>query len=177
MLHPIKRLRVEDIKRKKGDESKLTNRRQNQIILYSIDFDEIMTFDKSYIGNSLEYILAAKSKCKGKIRYTLLIFFKTSFFHFRNNSFVSKREHKFLSRVNDIISLYGQSKEKEETISGNSTMLNLSFFKTDLQLEASEFLQDYNRSVYIPLPLEFLITFTDCTADQNFLRRKQQGCD
>ena len=132
MLHPIKRLRVEDIKRKKGDESKLTNRRQNQAILHSIqDFDEIMTFDKSYIGNSLEYILAAKSKCKGKLRYTLLIFFKTSFFHFRNNRFVSKREHKFLSCVNDIISLYGQSKEKEETISGNSTMLNLSFFKTD----------------------------------------------
>ena len=132
MLHPIKRLRVEDIKRKKGDESKLTNRRQNQAILHSIqDFDEIMTFDKSYIGNSLEYILAAKSKCKGKLRYTLLIFFKTSFFHFRNKRFVSKREHKFLSCVNDIISLYGQSKEKEETISGNSTMLNLSFFKTD----------------------------------------------
>lgn len=34
-----------------------------------------MTFDKSYIGSNLQYVLAAKSKCKGKKCVYLADFF------------------------------------------------------------------------------------------------------
>lgn len=63
-------------------------------------------------------------------------------------------------------------REKEKIISGNIKMLNLSFFSKQ-KLEAHEFQQDWNRGVYIPPYPEFLISFTESSADQNFPRRKQ----
>ena len=42
------------------------------------------------IGSSLQYISAAKSKCKAKSHVYLFFSFNISFFHLRNNCFVSK---------------------------------------------------------------------------------------
>lgn len=57
-------------------------------------------------------------------------------------------------------------------ISGNVEMLKLSL-KKNSKLEANKFQQDWNGGVHLLPSPEFLITFTDPTADQNFPRRKQ----